>query len=252
MLESLTELLRTLQLPSEAIVKITVIVIGVHWHARQSASMGSTESNVLRQRRHVTESMALAAVLDVASKLFGVAASEVDEAVQSRANESAIAETQAPDENDLHQLISAPLRRMLPSLRILSKWLKLHLDYVNRYQSPTSPPQVLRSLEWFWGSYKRMMLNLATFFPIDHLPSLVDPLEEDIDMKGFIPLARGMAVAGRAKNGARVEGEDDEHQPVHPNEEQLMRIADLQVDAKLIAQTSVSCPPVETACDAVY
>ena len=198
--------------------------------------MGSTESQELRQRRQVTEMLALAFLLELSTKMFSVAASEVDEALQARAKGSALADA---GEDELHQYISAPLRRMLPSLRILSKWLKLHLDYVNRYQSsPSTPPPVLRAIGGFWESYKYMMLNMATFFPIDHLPSLVEPLEEDADMRGFIPLSRGMATSSKGQSLAGEEAAE----PVHPNEEQLMRIADLQVDAKLIAQTSVSSP----------
>jgi hypothetical protein len=154
-----------------------------------------------------------------------VGATEVEAALRARSQESAI--ELDGDEPRLHVHLSAVLRRILPALRILSKWLKLHLEYVGRIQRPGVLAQPIGQ---FWESYTRLAIALATLFPIDHLPSLVQPLEEDIDMRGFIPLARGMTSAS---------GDDEDHES-HPNEEQLMRIADLQVDAKLLAQTSVS------------
>lgn len=63
------------------------------------------------------------------------------------------------------------------------------------------------------------------------LPGLESGLEEDQDMRGFMPISRGLIKSNKAG-----EGEGD----VHPNEEQLMRIADLQVDATLILQAQVS------------
>lgn len=65
------------------------------------------------------------------------------------------------------------------------------------------------------------------------LPSLELGLEEDEDMRGFLPVSRGL-LGRRSGGGGVVES-------VHPNEEQLMRIADLQVDATLILQAQVSC-----------
>ena len=95
------------------------------------------------------------------------------------------------------------LRRLLPTLRILSKWLKLHINHVQ-------DPQ-------FWAGHQKFINSLSSYTP----GSLLNPLEEDLDMRGFIPLARAMT-----PGTTRLD--------LHPNEESLMRIADLLVDAKLI------------------
>ena len=60
------------------------------------------------------------------------------------------------------------------------------------------------------------------------LPGCHEVLEEDMDMRGFVPLIRGLS-GGEA--GGEETGDGGE---VHPNEQQLMRIADLQVDARLL------------------
>lgn len=166
-------------------------------------------------------------LLGVYDQILAVSAGEVEEALRSRAEGSAVALDDA--EPQLHVHISAVLRRLLPSLRILSKWLKLHLEYISRVQRSNS---LNAQIAHFWESYLRLAIALATLFPIDQLPSLAQPLEEDIDMKGYIPVAWGMVKGS---------GEGEQHD-FHPNEEQLMRIADLQVDAKLLAQTAVGLP----------
>ena len=223
-LETFGEQLANRQLPSETIVKITATVIGTHWQARQSASLGAAEDPRLVQRRQQAEALALQLLLGAYNQLLAVSAAEIEEALRARANGSAVDITDS--EPQLHLHISAVLRRILPALRIFSKWLKLHLEHLTRIQRAAPAPYIAD----FWSSYTRLVVALATLFPIDQLPHLVEPLEEDVDMRGFTPLAWGM-----------IKGSREEQHDFHPNEEQLMRIADLQVDAKLLAQTAVSC-----------
>jgi hypothetical protein len=137
------------------------------------------------------------------------------------------------DELGLQTHITAVLRRILPPMRIMSKWLKLHLDYLPRFSGSTAD-----TVQHFWACYDRLVQALRIVFPIHKLPSISQPLEEDIDMRGFLPLYRGLSAW-------RIEAEKygvAEHQEVHPNEEQLMRISDLLVDARLISQAKVSEP----------
>ncbi|ORY27370.1 hypothetical protein BCR39DRAFT_230143 [Naematelia encephala] len=230
-LPTLAVLLRERQLASETIVKITVIIIGTHWHARSAASIvsnGAVSANGeggQSTRRRDAEEISLASLLDVATTMFSVSADEIDEAIR----------TPSTPGMELHQHISAVLRRVLPSLRIISKWLKLNLDYLARFTSPT--------IASFWQAYRRLLSDLVRLFPISQLPSLAEPLEEDIDMRGFMPLSRGLPIpAGASMNGQNGDTMPEEtvvieQQDVHPNEEQLMRISDLQVDAKLLMQT---------------
>jgi hypothetical protein len=139
----------------------------------------------------------------------------------------------------LAQNISAVLRRLLPSLRIFSKWIKSNLEYLIRTAVAPATPTLGTQLARFWAAYCRFLNCVQAAFPISRLPSLDEPLEEDVDMRGFTPLKRGiMEPVGRSDAEDRELG--DEPNDVHPNEEQLMRIADLSVDGKLLAQAEVS------------
>lgn len=184
------------------------MAIGAQWHARQSAAVGQRDD----QRHRKAEEAAIDLVLGIATVMLAVAKKELGDASNNPLMDDS--------EDALHVLISAVLRRILPSLRIISKWLKLHLDYVQRVR-PDAP---------FWTSYADTITAFGNLFPIVQLPSLTNALEEDIDMRGFTPLSRGMV---------NTTPQAESH-VVHPNEEQLMRIADLQVDAGLIVQQPAS------------
>jgi hypothetical protein len=167
----------------------------------------------------------------------------------------------------LPQRITGTLRRTLPALRIANKWIKGNVRYIQQYSqedpkehsmefalhktsgsdamsSPSLPNTMRPSLVSFWHAWSHFETRLAATFPFDSLPPLTVKLEEDIDMKGFSPLkwdtsgGTHLERGGVDENGAR-EGEIDAAS-VHPNEEQLMRIRDLLVDAKHITNLPVS------------
>lgn len=229
--ERLDELLAERRLPSEIIVKLTAIAIGAHWHIRASSSLTATNNGSaedLVSSRRAGEEAALGFALSTLGTLLDVAAREVE----SVNTESAVADD---DESlELHSHITAVLRRILPALRIASKWLKLNLDYMGRFAGSSA---IGSGIAAFWSRYHRFISAISHIFPLLKLPELAHPLEEDRDMRGFIPLSRGLAGRGDAASDMAGTGEADE---VHPNEEQLMRLADLQVDATLILQAQVS------------
>lgn len=162
--------------------------------------------------------------------------------------------------------ISAVVRRALPSIRILSKWIMGQLEYLGRVEarleakekrSPTtstpnpekedltsgsiSLSELQIAFRQFWKAYVAFSNSILLAFPTDSLPNALDEgiwLEEDVDMLGFAPLRRGMKEGIASALGVPVEiarvGRD-----VHPNEEQLMRLADIQKDAKLVAGSEV-------------
>ncbi|KAF8872464.1 hypothetical protein BD779DRAFT_1452737 [Infundibulicybe gibba] len=128
-------------------------------------------------------------------------------------------------ENDLAQHITATFRRTLPALRIASKWLRGNVKYFQQGLSEGSSesPAILQ----FWSTYSEFIKTLSSAFPVDKLPSVRVSLEEDIDMRGFLPLKTMIGDA---------EGEQSSHttspqEQVHPNVEQLMRISGLLCDA---------------------
>ena len=186
---TLPGLFSTRTLSSESIVKLAAITIGAHYQCRMQA---------------IGEDAALDLALGVLGAMLTVAATEVETVLQTSFG-NAIAE----DDEELHRHITPTLRRLLPGLRIYSKWLKLHIDY-------------LAGQETFWAVYYRFVESIARAFPLAQLP-MCGALEEDRDMRGYLPVSRGL-VSGASTTG-------------HPNVEQLMRVADLEVDATLILQS---------------
>ncbi|KZT59281.1 hypothetical protein CALCODRAFT_493839 [Calocera cornea HHB12733] len=128
--------------------------------------------------------------------------------------------------------ISAVLRRVLPALRVSSRWM------VSRFAcaSPSglSNTNHLPSFPALWVSYVRLMDALSVAFPASILPKPNQVLEEDILTHGFLPLSSAEALDNAGPSLA---------DNPHPNEEHLMRIADLLLDAETIA--SVEHSPIQ-------
>jgi len=153
-------------------------------------------------------------------------------------------------ENDLAQRISAAFRRTLPALRVASKWLLANLKYVVHTTPSIASSQVeeiqgvsIPDMPDFWQHYTSFYTTLSQLFPAEKLPSLLSPLDEDVELRGFLPL-RNLMISdttstdvheGNGVAAARPQGRE-----VHPNEEQLMRISDLLKDARDIAESPVS------------
>ena len=158
-------------------------------------------------------------------------------------------------EDDLAQRISATFRRTLPALRIASKWLRANCRYLSldpefavfqkaessKGVEATKPPNIkigVNSVHTikFWNEYAQFTRVLSQAFPTDKLPALNVPLEEDIEMRGWLPL-RGL-MGDRSLAGDKAHSAEQ----VHPNVEQLMRIADLLSDAAELANMEVRLP----------
>ncbi|KDR77107.1 hypothetical protein GALMADRAFT_429038 [Galerina marginata CBS 339.88] len=156
--------------------------------------------------------------------------------------------------DDLAQRISATFRRTLPALRIASKWLRANFKYVIQDQEfiafqmkeSTKGLEVNKKAQYkisgystktlrFWKTYAQFMLALSQAFPTNKLPVFDALLEEDIEMKGFLPLKKlmGEEKKSEGKEMSPVVGVHAREQ-VHPNVEQLMRISDLLDDAKAL------------------
>jgi hypothetical protein len=127
------------------------------------------------------------------------------------------------DTEGLALRLTSVMRRMLPTLRILSKWLKVNVPYLRRHVDRSK----MGDLPGLFAKYTAFMTKIAETFPIYNLPSLMGALEEDIELVGFMPLSRTSTPAKRfeAKNSC---------------EEHLMRVSDLSIDAILIIQQAVS------------
>jgi hypothetical protein len=155
-------------------------------------------------------------------------------------------------ENDLAQRITATFRRTLPALRVASKWLLANLKYVAQATPPAGSSQVeensgvsVSDMPVFWRHFLRFYNALHKLFPIEKLPSLLFPMEEDDDLRGFLPLRNLMIVDADVRKGNGLAAVGPQGREVHPNEEQLMRISDLLKDVKNLAES-----PVRADCSA--
>ena len=292
-------------LASDTIVKTAVTTLCSSWHARlnrttgQSPSLFFTISKIDRFQISVKKSgerssksidttpttqinlepHILIHILSLYRILLSVGATETDELYESNLTASPV---EGEETRPLATNISAVLRRILPAIRILSKWIMGQLEYIDRTEArvdaqekkfeeaanaslaesaqgqPTTTETTdqlsyvrtqhfQETIVKFWVSYSTFCNSLSRAFPLDdpRLPNLNGGaiwLEEDVDMLGFAPLRRGMREGVTVSEGTGVEisrvGKD-----VHPNEEQLMRIAEIQLDAFVVAQSEVRSLP---------
>lgn len=230
----LGRLLADRAVPAEVIVKTIVMAITCHWDIRLREAPEEDNGD----EDH--EGAALWYLFNVAGVMLDVADQEVKDGLgagrlASLNDETVVDEPTSEGEDSLTALypyITAVLRRLLPALRIFSKWLKANASLLSENS--------IAQQEEFWTTYASFCRHLEALFPLARLPELSDALEEDFDMRGFSPLKRGMMETRRGT-------ESNEHgtlghnvSDVHPNEEQLMRISDLLCDGKLIANYAVS------------
>ncbi|KAG8902358.1 hypothetical protein FRB99_004548 [Tulasnella sp. 403] len=239
-------------LTSEIIVKTLVQGLGAHWHVRmftqplpsataqQTQVTGDEPPNVTSSKH--TEPLILTHILDVIRSLMEVGIREMQEGrMEAPLDSNEVAGEEEQVEHDhfaVAQRITAIFRRTLPALRIASKWLKSNIEYVHRASAlPDISSADATPFDAFWSTYASFATSLTNTFPSEKLPILNMPLEEDIDMRGFAPLKRSMLDPTATQHQ---DGGVDVIGGVHPNEEQLMRIGDLLVDAMFIAQSEAS------------
>lgn len=233
-------------LPIEMVSKVVVLSQGALWKhrmIRNSPPLSNRRSSGLPDSS-VIESQILTHIITIHRALLEIGVAELTVPPEDAA------------ENDLAQRITAPFRRTLPALRIASKWLVANIKYVLHAAQPPVGEQhgstgkgtrgvLVEGLPLFWAKFAQFYSALAVIFPSERLPPLTTPLDEDIDLKGFLPL-RNLLVDGGVLTDAVPETEGQQNgtpshvrEKVHPNEEQLMRIWDLIKDAKLLAQLEV-------------
>lgn len=236
-LDHLAMLIKDRILPSANIVKTVVLAIAADWNTMMDqipVAVGSTSSPRDEHR--------LAFCLAICQTICQVALEEVQSclepsvlAVLADDKSAPVPATQEPMidgqvDINLSTNITAVLRRMLPALRIISKWLKGNVSRLARAEQNGGKLQ--EEVDIFASTYTDLLRHMEALFPLESLPKLLNPLEEDYDMKGFSPIKRGMVDAC-----SKTDKPDDHARhasDVHPNEEQLMRISDILLDGKLI------------------
>ncbi|KAG8886791.1 hypothetical protein FRB98_000973 [Tulasnella sp. 332] len=255
-------LIETRSLSSEVIVKTLVMALGALWNLRMysqplpGSSAQATQSQAstkVTSSKH-SEPFILAHILNLFRILMQVGVSEMQGVELSADTSLAAMGQQQSSSLFLAQRITATFRRTLPALRIASKWLKCHLEYVRRSTPEADIETPPTAFDAFWTTYAAFANALTKTFDDDDgqasCPPLTTQLEEDVDMQGFAPLKRSMFGAGQDVEDGTVEAflntvpsnvvNAFPEGAVHPNEEQLMRIGDLLVDAKFISQSPAS------------
>ncbi|KAH7101213.1 hypothetical protein BKA62DRAFT_703911 [Auriculariales sp. MPI-PUGE-AT-0066] len=210
-------------LPSDLIVKTVILAIGALWTHR----MYRKPKLVDAQRGIPIEALIQIHILDIFRVLGQVGISQLTEV-----------DSAPPDITlDIAQHITAVLRRMLPALRVCSKWVRTNLDSL-RMASLQSPPiaELGDAASKLWDTYIDFASLLLRVFPLESLKPIKGALEEDVDLEGFAPLKSTMIRPSKET----ASGLAPSHTEVHPNEEQLMRIYDLLQDAMALSQTSYS------------
>lgn len=234
-------------LPIEIVSKVVVLSQGALWKYRMTRDTSLPSNRRSHASADSSESQILTHVIAIHRVLLEIGAAELAVPPEDAA------------ENDLAQRITAPFRRTLPALRIASKWLVANIKYLLHAAQPSveeRPGPIgkgtlrisVEGLPLFWARFAQFYSALNGIFPSARLPSLTTPLDEDIDLKGFLPL-RDLLVDGSvwadAVPGNEIEGQRNGTSPrgrekVHPNEEQLMRIWDLLTDARSLAELEVT------------
>lgn len=229
-------------LPPELILRMAAICMAAVWYARICVGTAVTRSRNGDHadsrahpvaRSYTTEVNATVHFLQFSAALLSVAKDEL------------VSIDDSSFQGDLSQKIPAVLRRILPAMRIISKWvLSGHFDHINRVKLRLSRSkkvklnsQLVTAEAEFWTQYHQAIELAKHHFPIDRLPSLDDSvgLEEDFELGGFLPIER----ARKAQDSASPKPFNQFASPApcgayHPNEEHLMRLGDLQRDAHRI------------------
>lgn len=214
-------------LPTDIIWKTLVLALGALWRCRILRDPNAKRDV---KKGFAVEARVFAHILGIMQTLYQIGHVQLADA--SSFPEPSVNGTVSGmgEEIDLAQSITAVFRRSLPALRIGSKWLNVHFNYFSEAPSRLGSEtgiDIASLLSEFWTTYSAFSTLLGKIFPIEKLPKLTLPLEEDVDVSGFAPLKQAMLNPSTSTANGLEPGQSQ----VHPNEEQLMRIADLLQDA---------------------
>ncbi|UZJ57167.1 hypothetical protein CBS101457_006487 [Exobasidium rhododendri] len=250
--ETISSLLTRKALAADTIVQIVVTAIASLWTRRlwRGKEDGGISSSINSEQQILLHLVGLFKLLAKVGTL------ETRDAMEASKTTSSTDLRESDPPINVANNITAAFRRMLPALRIASKWIKSQLEYLERSRGLLPKEQgssqenaeamllfseqrklLASAIGQLWSEYVSFLNMIRFAFPFDQLPKLGTVgqsgmtslnFEEDRDMKGFVPMKKAMLVDAKS-DGAK-------ESQLHPNEEQLIRIADLLIDAKVIAE----------------
>lgn len=206
-------------LPSNLICETVMLALGALW------KITMIRDQQVRANRKVIEPLMASHILDLVRSMLNVSIEQLSETPED-----------VQDKEDLAQRITAPFRRILPAIRISSKWLRSNYGFVETaLSSAASTDSLMHSLKTFWEAYATFFTTLNATFPREKLPELTGPLEEDVCMSGFTPIKKVILHPVSSTENGLSPGQN----LVHPNEEYLMRLSDLLKDFHLLKDAEV-------------
>ena len=231
-ISSFTTLISSRSLSPDLIAKILAMSVGALWtveFASPAAPQPSIDSNSLDVEPSMG-TMIMPHILGLLRALSKIGISQVKEAMSTvkRDHASGVIDS-------LAIFITATFRRTLPALHIGSTWLKTHVESLQcRFDLSTSEVGE-DSLRQFWSSYSAFIWHISRVFPLEKLPDRPVVLEEDVEFRGFMPLESSPSKEKMASTDTIAD-----ESAVHPNEEHLMRIRIMLLDARYLASFDVS------------
>lgn len=219
-----TSLVSDRELPSGMICDTLMLTIGALWKIRM------IRDGQVRSDRKVIEPLMASHILNLIRSMLKVSKKQLEEKPE--------------DETDLAQKITAAFRRLLPALRIGSKWLRSNCGFLGTSLAAAATSDAFSAtIKSFWEAYALFFSALKNAFPREKLPQLIGPLEEDVYMSGFSPIKKDLLQCIAPTENGLAPGQDT----VHPNEEYLMRLSDLWDDFHLLNDAEVRSRPHEAA-----
>jgi hypothetical protein len=212
---------------------------GALWKHRTPDPKQNLDPSPLPEQTAIIEYRILGHLFDVHQVLLEVAIQELEDLPAVKVSKL-----------DLAHRITMAFKYILPALRIASKWLKANIKYLTTdskliaYQATekiggTDPSSVSHNdTSTLWKKWAEFLTVLSHTFPEERLPSLTEPLEEDIDFRGFVPL-EGLMFEAKTMESDTLPAPPSQAQDVHPDVMELMRISDLLQDANELADDKV-------------
>jgi hypothetical protein len=214
---------------------VFVVAHGGLW--QQRAVLSSTDSSE-RSSRLVSPPLILMYILNLHRALWDRARKEV----RQGAKEDATAQ-------GLEQNITATLRRMVETLRLTVVWTQANSQMIQNIIQDlpsgftlSAEKRLMGDLRKFWQSFASFVTVMETTFPRADLPTTASALPEDVRLKGFLPFVSLPDLdALQSELASGLAASEETTSQLHPNEEHLVRIADLLTRAHALVDLSVCC-----------
>lgn len=214
------------------ITHIITIAIAAHWSIVSYTPQSGKHIVYPKDHQELAGSLVQRHILKLIRALLQVGIEQLQEAVSTTPELAPELSSKA-----LTGFITAPFRRMLPALHVASRWLRMHVDLFVKGDVREEDVEGLgKVVDEFWPVFADFSTRVSRIFPIDRLPKDDVTLEEDIELRGFLPFEKDQAERPQASRSPSKRDLSE----VHPNDEHLMRIRDLQLDALYLVEIEVS------------